>query len=102
MDVFKSFGSQLFGKTVKKAAKKGAEKALTAAGTKTGEHVGKNAGDKIVKVLSKSGDKPNKVTKAPQKVTFNETVPKKMTDFEINQGVNQILSGDGILKRKII
>ena len=56
MDVFKSFGSKLFGKTMKKAAKKGVEKAVTAAATKTGEHVGKKAGDKIVKTLSKSGE----------------------------------------------
>ena len=56
MDVFKSFGSKLFGKTVKSAAKKGVEKAVTAAATKTGEHVGKKAGDKIVKTLSKSSE----------------------------------------------
>ena len=37
MDVFKSFGSKMFGKTMKTAAKKGAEKALTSAATKTGE-----------------------------------------------------------------
>ena len=72
MDVFKSFGSKLFGKTMKKAAKKGAEKAVIAAATKTGEHEGKKAGDKIIKMLSKSDNKP--------KVTFNEnveTIPKK-------------------------
>ena len=46
MDVFKSFGSKLFGKKVKSAVKKGARKAATAAATKTGEHVGKKAGDK--------------------------------------------------------
>ena len=51
MDVFKSFGSKLFGKTVKTAAKKGAEKTVTTAVTKTGEHVGKKAGDIIVKII---------------------------------------------------
>ena len=51
-DVFKSFGSKLFGKTVKSAAKKGAKKAVTAAATKTGEYAGKKAGDKIVKLLT--------------------------------------------------
>ena len=66
MDVFKSFGSKLFGKTVKSAAKKGVEKALTTAATKTGEHEGKKAGDKIVKMLSK-----NPIAK---KVTFNDDV----------------------------
>ena len=56
--VFKSFGSKLFGKTMKKAAKKGVEKAVTTAATKTGEHVGKKAGDKIVQMLSKGRDAP--------------------------------------------
>ena len=57
MDVFKSFGSKLFGPTMKKkTAKKGAAKAVTAAATKTGEHVGKKAGDKIVKMLSKNSE----------------------------------------------
>ena len=51
MDVFKSFGSKLFGKTMKTAGKTAANKALTTAATKTGEHVGKKAGDEIVKML---------------------------------------------------
>ena len=53
MDVFKSFGLKLFGKTMKKAAKTAATKAITTAATKTGEHVGKKAGDKIIEMLSK-------------------------------------------------
>lgn len=99
MDVFKSFGSKTFGKTMKTAAKKGAEKALTTAATKTGEYAGKKGGDKTVKMLSKSGEK-----KLPKKVTFNETDKKiptqKMTQQEINRRVNQILSGGSIRKRK--
>ena len=66
MDVFKSFGSKLFGKTMKKAAKKGVEKALTSAATKTGEHVGKKAGDKIVQMLTKSNKTPNGGIASPQ------------------------------------
>ena len=54
MDVFKSFGSKLFGKTVKSAAKKGVEEAVTTAATKTGDYVGKKAADKIVQMLSKN------------------------------------------------
>ena len=53
MDVFKSVGKKIFGKTMKKAAKKSGEKVLTMAATKTGEHAGKKAGDKIVQMLSK-------------------------------------------------
>ena len=87
---------------MKTAAKKGAEKALTTAATKTEEHVGKKAGDKIVKMLSKNGEK-----KVPKKVTFNDSVtvkpvPKKMTQQEINDRVLQIMSGEKIRKRKII
>ena len=86
---------------MKKVAKKGIEKAVTAAATKTGDYAGKKAGDKIVQMLSKSGD-----GKKRKKVTFNENVEiipnKEMTQKEINQRVNQILSGDSTRKRKII
>ena len=95
-DLFKSVGSKLFGKTVKSAAKKGVEKAVTTAATKTGEHVGKKAGDKIVKMLSNGGVAPTS-----KKVTFNKnvkTIPnKKITQQEINQRVNSILSGGKII-----
>ena len=93
-DVFKSFGKKIFGKTVKKAAKKGVEKAVTAAATKTGEHAGKKAGDKIVQMLTKGNPSSKPTTK---KVTFTkniEIIPnKKITQQEINQRVNSILSG---------
>ena len=100
MDVFKSIGSKLFGKTMKKAAKKGAEKALTAAATKTGEHVGKKAGDKIVQMLSK--------TPPPKKVSFNTpadviTYPQTPpTKKELYQRLNNLLSGGSTRKKKII
>ena len=90
-DVFKSFGSKLFGKTMKKAAKKGAKKAVTAAAKKTGEHVGKKAGDKIVQMLSNGGVAP-----PAKKVTF-KPVQKTMTQQEINKIVNAILSGGKII-----
>ena len=94
MDVFKSFGSKLFAKTVKSAVKKGAKKAVTAAATKTGEHVGKKAGDKIVQMLSKSNNKP--------KVTFNKNVETIPSEKELNQRLNNLLSGGSTRKRKII
>ena len=53
MDAFKSFGSKIFGKTMKTAAKK----AVTTAASKTGEYAGKKAGDKKVQMLSKSREK---------------------------------------------
>ena len=74
MDVFKNFGSKIFGQTLQKAAKTAATKAVTTAATKTGEHVGKKAGDKIIEMLSKS--------KTPKKVTFDETVTNAMKPGE--------------------
>ena len=99
-DVFKSFCKKIFGKTMKKAAKKGVEKAVTTAATKTGEHVGKKAGDKIVQMLSKGRVEPPRKPPA-KKVTFNKNVEifpsKKLTQKEINQRVNSILSGGKII-----
>ena len=75
--------------------KKGVKKALTTAATKTREHVGKKAGDKIVQMLSKGGIAPPR--KPPvKKVTF-KTTPKKITQQEINQRVNAILSRGKII-----
>ena len=92
MDVFKSFGSKLFGKTMKKAAKKGVEKAVTAAATKTGEHVGKKAGDKIVQMLSNRGVVP----------PANENVKTiNPSEKELNQSLINLLSGGSTRKRKL-
>ena len=95
MDVFKSVGSKLFGKTMKKAAKK----AVTAAATKTGERVGKKAGDKIVQMLSKGT--PSRKPPAKKVVTFNKNV-EAITQQEIDQMLNNLLSGGSTRKRKII
>ena len=101
MDVFKNIGSKIFGQTLKKAAKTAATKAVTTVATKTGEHVGKKAGDKIIQMLSKSS--------TPKKVRFEEPVKpgeeiiqilskskptKRMTQQDINQRLNLILSDD--------
>ena len=96
MDVFKSVGKKIFGKTMKKAAKKSAEKVVTTAATKTGEHVGKKAGDKIVQMLSKgSSQKP-----PAKKVTFNKNV-ESISQQEIDQMLNNLLSGGSTRKRKL-
>ena len=99
MDVFKNIGSKIFGKTLKKAAKTAATKAVTTAATKTGEHVGEKAGDKIIEFLSK-----RKRKNTPKKVTFDDSIPtstlmkpnptKRMTQQDINQRLNLILSDD--------
>ena len=87
-DVFKTEVSKLIGKTTKSAAKK------------TGENVVKKAGDKIVQMLSNGGIEPTK-KRSNKKVTFNkndEIFPsKKITQQEINQRVNSIISGGKII-----
>ena len=99
-DVFKSIGKKIFGKTMKKAAKRGAEKAVTMTATKTGEHVGKKAGDKIVQMLSNGGVKTPRKPRA-KKVRFNKKV-ETMTQKEIDQTLNNLLSGGTTRRRKII
>ena len=99
MDVFKSVGKKIFGNTMKKTAKKGVEKALTTAATKTGEHAGKKAGDKIVQMLSKGT--PSRKPPAKKVVTFNKNV-KTIKQQEIDQMLNNLLSGGSTRKRKII
>ena len=88
-DVFKTIGRKLFGKTMKEAAKTATKKAVQKAATKTGEYVGEKAGDKIVQLLSKK----NKNTKTPAPTTPTKNPQKELTDYEINERVNQLLSG---------
>ena len=93
MDVFKSIGSKLFSKPAKEIAKKAASKAATKAATKTGEHLGNKAGDKIVELLSK---------KQPMQPTIKPSINQQqapMTDFEIAQRVNRLISGGRMKKR---
>ena len=109
MDIFKNISSKVVGQTLKKAAKTAATKAVTTAATKPGEHIGEKAGDKIIKFLTKK-----KRNNTPKKGTFDETVKpgeeiikilsksrpistqqlKPMTQEDINQRLNLILSDD--------
>ena len=89
MNIFKSVGSKLFGKTAKEIAKKAATTAATKAATKTGEHLGNKAGDRIIQLLSK---------KQPEQQTISKATERPLTDFEIAQRVNQLISGGKIRK----
>ena len=90
MDVFRSVGSKLFGKTAKELAKKGAKTAAEKAVTKTGEF----AGDKIIQLLSKK--QPSKT----KSVTMSQPkMEQPLTDFQIAERVNRMISG-GKLKRR--
>ena len=94
-DIFRSVGSKLFGKTSKEIAKKAATTAATAAATKTGEHLGNKAGDKIVQLLSKKQPKKQTV----QQTISGEATERPLTDFEIAERVNQLISGGKIIRR---
>ena len=104
-DVFKSVGRKIFGITANKVAKTAAKKAATATGeyagkkaaTATGEYAGKKAGDKIVELLSK-----NKTTTPSFPVESNISALKELTDQEVNDRVNRILSGGKLRRRNFI
>ena len=92
-DIFRSVGSKLFSKTAKEIAKKAATTAATSAATKTGEHLGNKAGDKIVQLLSKK-----QLKQQPKQQTI-QPVDQPLTDFEIAQRVNRLISGGKIRNR---
>ena len=94
MDVFRSVGSKLFGKTAKELAKKGTKTAVEKAITKTGEFAGNKAGDKIIQLLSKKQPSKTKSVRMSQ-----PKMKQPLTDFQIAERVNQMISG-GKLKRR--
>ena len=118
MDMLKSLGKKLFGKTTQEIAKKAVEKATTSVATKTGEHLGNRAGDKIVQMLSKKTPKktvkkqidiePSTYTdytfslKTPVQEKPKTQVKHPMTSQEIAQRVNQLISGGRIKKKRIV
>ena len=96
-DVFKTIGRKLFGRTMKKAAKTATKKAVQKAATKTGEYAGEKASDKIIQLLSKK----DKNTKTPVAATpIENPQSRELSDYEINERVNQLLSG-GQMRRFI-
>ena len=94
MDVFRSVGSKLFGKTARELAKKGAKTAAEKAVTKTGHFASNKAGDEIIQLLSKK--QPSKT----KSVTMSQPkMEQPLTDFQMAERVNQMISG-GKLKRR--
>ena len=90
-DVFKTIGRKLFGKTMKEAAKTATKKAVQKAAIKTGEYAGEKAGDKIIQLLSKK-NKKTPVAASPVATTPTKNPQKELTDYEMNERVNQLLS----------
>ena len=96
-DVFKAVGSKNFGKTAKSIAKTAAKSAAKTAATATGEYAGKKAGDKIVEILRKK-----KTTTPSVQIEPSLSQPKELTTEEVNERVNQILSGGKLRRRNFI
>ena len=88
-DVFKEVGRKIFGRTAKKVAESAAKKAAT----KTGE----KGGYKIVDLLRKNKTKTPSVMMQP-----SSSKPKELTTQEVNERVNQILSGGKLRRRNFI
>lgn len=98
-DIFKSIGRKIFGKTTKKVVKSAAKKAATA----TSEYAGKKAGDKIVELLNKNKTTTPSVLMEPsllEQPSLSE--PKELTDQEVYERVNRILSGGKLRRRNFI
>ena len=93
MNLFKSMGRKLFSKTTKDIAKKGAKSATNKAVTKVGEHIGNRAGEKIVQLLQKKQPIQQTI-----KQSQNNTISQPLTDFEIAQRVNRLISGGKMMK----
>ena len=93
-DMMKNIGSKLFGETMKKTVKtglqKGAEKAFENAAAKTGDYAAKKAGNKIIEMLSKK--------QPPPTIKKRQNTKTKLSQREINERVNRILSGGQLRK----
>ena len=84
-DIFKTICRKLFGKTVKEAAKTATRKAVQTAATKTGEYAAKK--------------QANKDTKTPVVASpIENPQTRQLSDYEINERVNQLLSGGRMRK----
>ena len=92
-DVFKTIGRKLFGKRIKEAAKTATKKAVQKAATKTGEYAGEKAGDKIIQLLSKKNKKTPVAASPVAALPIENPQSRELSDYEINERVNQLLSG---------
>ena len=102
-DIFKAVGSKIFGRNAKKAAESAAKNAAKKAATTTSEYVSKKAGDKIVELLSNNKTTTPSVMiepSLPKQLSLSE--PNVLTAQEVNDRVNQLLSGGKLRRRNFI
>ena len=82
-DVLSGLRRKLFSKAVKESASRMAKKTASRMAKKAGEKVANKAGDKIVKLLQANQTRSNQ---------------DPLTDYEINERVQRLLSGSGKIK----
>ena len=95
-------GRHIFNATAKKIAKDVTKKAASSALNKTGNYVGNKAGDKIIQLLqNKNNNESKKLVDQMLNNPATSTKQKKSTlsDYEINERVQRLLSGSGKVKK---
>ena len=92
-DVLSGLRSKLYNCT-QKAINKVAKKTAATALNKTGDYMGKKAGDKIVKLLQGN---PVNAPKTSLQSIIKENTP--LSDYEINQRLQRLLSGSGNIRK---
>ena len=85
-------GRHIFNKTAKKIAKEATKKMASAALNKTGNYIGNRAGDKIIQLLHNESKNP--ISKQATKQNNSA-----LSDYEINERVQRLLSGSGKIKK---
>ena len=78
---------------MKEAAKTATKKAVWKAATKTGEYAGEKAGNKIIQLLGKKNKKTPVPASPVAALPIENPQSRELSDYEINERVNQLLSG---------
>ena len=96
-DTFTNFlGRHIFNKTAKKIAKEATKKAASSALNKTGNYIGNRAGDKIIQLLQNENKSKNQMLNQATSTKQNNSA---LSDYEINERVQRLLSGSGKIKK---
>ena len=86
---------------MKDVAKTGTKKLAETTASKTGEFLGNKAGDKIVQLLSRRQKNQQPIVPLVDQQQL-PVVQQQLTDYEIKERVNQLLSGGKLRRMKII
>ena len=91
-------GRHIFNKTAKKIAKEVSKKAASSALNKTGNYVGNRAGDTIIQLLQNENKSKKLVDSNSITGDLNKQNNSTLSDYEINERLQRLLSGSEKLK----